>query len=119
MLTLFGAIAIGLGILASERDWLAMCGAIVVGVLSELPLLANGPIAAIRRALLLAFMFAVARRALVAARAQSVPVLMGGEVAFRRNERFGAHDADPVLDANGLRCNAKIGQKAPLLGEWG
>jgi hypothetical protein len=60
MLTLLGAVAIGLGTLASESLWLAVGGTIVMGALSELPLLARGHITAIRRALLLAFMFAVA-----------------------------------------------------------
>jgi branched-subunit amino acid transport protein AzlD len=74
MLTLLGAIVISLGTLASASVWLAVGGAVVVGVLSELPALASGHIAAIRRALLLAFMFAVA----VPAPAHSVlPYLAG------------------------------------------
>jgi PPE-repeat protein len=60
MLTLLGAIAVSLGTLASQDDWLAVTGAFGVGVLSELPLLASGRIAAIRGALLLSFMLAVA-----------------------------------------------------------
>jgi Fusaric acid resistance protein-like len=60
MLTLLGAIMVSLGALASASVWLAVGGAVVVGILSELPLLASGHIAAIRRALLLSFMFAAA-----------------------------------------------------------
>jgi hypothetical protein len=74
ILTFLGAIAIILGTLASESVWLAVGGAVVVGVLSEVLALASGHIAAIRRALLLAFMFAVA----VPAPAHSVfPYLAG------------------------------------------
>jgi hypothetical protein len=74
MLTFLGVIAISLGTLASESVWLAVGGAVVVGVLSEMPALAGGHIAAIRRALLVAFMFAVA----VPAPAHSVfPYLAG------------------------------------------
>jgi hypothetical protein len=60
MLTLFGAIMLALGTLASTSVWLAVGGTVVVGFLSELPALSDGSIAAIRRALLLTFMLAVA-----------------------------------------------------------
>ena len=74
MLTLLGAIMLGFGTLASASVWLAVGGAIAVGFLSEFPTLASGRIADIRRALLLAFMFAVA----VSAPARSVfPYLAG------------------------------------------
>jgi Fusaric acid resistance protein-like len=74
MLTLLGAIMLSLGTLASTSVWLAVGGTVVVGFLSELPLLAGGRIVAIRRALLLSFMLAVA----VPAPTQSVlPYLAG------------------------------------------
>ena len=60
MLTALGAIILSLGTLASGSAWLAVSGAIAVGFLSEVPPLTSGRIAAIRRALLLAFMLAVA-----------------------------------------------------------
>src|SRR5215475_2246041 len=60
MLTALGAVMLSLGTLASASVWLAVSGAIAVGFLSEAPPLAVGRIAAIRRALLLAFMLAVA-----------------------------------------------------------
>jgi hypothetical protein len=60
MLTLLGAIMIGAGALASPNALPAVIGAVAVELLSEIPLLADGRIAAIRRALLLSFMLAVA-----------------------------------------------------------
>ena len=60
MLTALGALLLSLGTLASGSAWLAVSGAIAVGFLSEVPPLSAGRIAAIRRALLLAFMLAVA-----------------------------------------------------------
>jgi len=60
MLTLLGAIMASLGTLASANVWLAVGGAIVVGFLTELSLLASGRIAVIRTALLLSFMLGVA-----------------------------------------------------------
>jgi PPE-repeat protein len=60
MLTLLGSIMLSLGTLASTSVWLAVGGTVVVGFLSELPLLSGGHIGAIRRALLLSFMIAVA-----------------------------------------------------------
>jgi hypothetical protein len=51
---------LGLGTLASGNAWLASSGAVAAGFLSEVPPLTNGRIAAIRQALLLAFMLAVA-----------------------------------------------------------
>jgi Fusaric acid resistance protein-like len=60
MLTALGVIMVSLGTLASESAWLAVSGTIAVGFLSEIPPLASGRIAAIRRALLLAFLLAVA-----------------------------------------------------------
>jgi hypothetical protein len=60
MLTAFGAIMLSLGVLASGNAWLAVSGAVAVGLLSEVPPLTRGRIAALRRALLLAFMLAVA-----------------------------------------------------------
>jgi hypothetical protein len=74
MLTALGAIILSLGTLASGSAWLAVSGAIAVGFLSEIPPLTNGRIAAIRRALLLAFMLAVA----VPAPAGSVFVYLAG-----------------------------------------
>jgi hypothetical protein len=59
MLTALGAIMLALGTLASGSAWLAVSGAIVVGFLSDVPLLTGSRIAAILRALLLAFMLAV------------------------------------------------------------
>ena len=60
MLTVLGAILLSLGTLASGSAWLAVSGAIAVGFLSEVPALTHGRIAAIRGALLLAFMLAAA-----------------------------------------------------------
>jgi Fusaric acid resistance protein-like len=60
MLTLVGAITVSLGTLASGSVWLAVSGTVAVAFLSELPFLASGRTAAIRRVLLLAFLFAVA-----------------------------------------------------------
>ena len=60
MLTVLGAIMVGVGVLASPNTWLAVTGAVALGLLSELPSVARGRIAAIRRALLLSFMLAVA-----------------------------------------------------------
>jgi hypothetical protein len=78
MLTALGALILSLGTLASGSAWLAVCGAIAVGFLSEVPPLASGRIAAIRRALLLAFMLAVA----VPAPARSLfPYLAGWLIA--------------------------------------
>jgi hypothetical protein len=75
LLTLLGAVMIGLGTVASNTVWLAVGGAVVVAVLSELPPLASGRVAAIRRALLLAFMLAVATPAPV--RSVFFPYLAG------------------------------------------
>jgi hypothetical protein len=78
MLTAMGALLLSLGTLASGSAWLAVSGAIAVGFLSEVPPLASGRIAAIRSALLLAFMLAVA----VPAPARSVfPYLAGWLIA--------------------------------------
>jgi fusaric acid resistance family protein len=78
MLTALGAIMLSLGTFASASVWLAVSGAIAVGFLSEVPPLASGRIAAIRSALLLAFMLAVA----VPAPASSVfPYLAGWLIA--------------------------------------
>jgi PPE-repeat protein len=78
MLTLLGAIMVTLGTLASASVWLAVGGAVAAGFLSELPSLASSRIAAIRRALLLSFMLAVA----VPASAGSVfPYLAGWLIA--------------------------------------
>ena len=60
MLTFLGAIMVSLGTLVSETVWLAVCGALAAGFLSELSALASGRVAAIRKALLLSFMCAVA-----------------------------------------------------------
>jgi hypothetical protein len=60
MLTLLGAFMIGLGTLVSGTAWLAVAGAGAAGFVSELPAVAGGRIAVIRRALLLSFMLAVA-----------------------------------------------------------
>jgi hypothetical protein len=74
MLTVLGAIMLSLGTFASASVWLAVSGAIAVGFLSEVPPPASGRIAPIRRALVLAFMLAVA----VPAPARSVlPYLAG------------------------------------------
>jgi hypothetical protein len=78
MLTTLGAIMLSLGTLASANAWLAVSGAVAVGFLSEMPPLTRGRIAAIRSALLLAFMLAVA----VPAPARSVfPYLAGWLIA--------------------------------------
>jgi Fusaric acid resistance protein-like len=78
MLTALGAIMLSLGTLASVSAWLAVGGAVAVGFLSEVPPLTSGRIAAIRQALLLAFMCAVA----VPAPASSVfPYLAGWLIA--------------------------------------
>jgi hypothetical protein len=74
MLTALGAIMLSLGTFASASVWLAVSGAIAVGFLSEVPPLASGRIAAIRRALLLTFMLAVA----VPAPARSVVAYLAG-----------------------------------------
>jgi hypothetical protein len=74
MLTAFGAIMLSLGTLASGSAWFAVSGAIAVGFLSEVPPLTSGRIEAIRRALLLAFMLAVA----VPAPASSVFAYLAG-----------------------------------------
>ena len=60
MLTLLGVIMLSLGALASTSVWLAVGGAIAVGFSSELLALVGGRISAIRGALLLSFMLAVA-----------------------------------------------------------
>jgi hypothetical protein len=60
MLTLLGAFMIGLGTLVSGSAWLAVAGTVAAGFISELPAMAGGRIAVIRRALLLSFMLAVA-----------------------------------------------------------
>jgi hypothetical protein len=74
MLTLFGAALVNLGALASATIWLAVGGAVVGGFLTEFPPLARGRVAAVRTALLLSFMLAVA----VPAPARSVfPYLAG------------------------------------------
>ncbi|MBV8697235.1 FUSC family protein [Bradyrhizobium sp.] len=78
MLTALGAIMLSLATLASANPWLAVSGAVAVGFLSELPPLTGGRIAAIRSALLLVFMLAVA----VPAPATSVfPYLAGWLIA--------------------------------------
>jgi hypothetical protein len=77
MLTLLGAITLSLGTLASTSLWLAVGGTVVVGFLSEFPPLAGGRIVAIRRALLLSFMLAVA----VPAPARSVLPYLAGWLA--------------------------------------
>jgi hypothetical protein len=59
-LTLLGAVMLSLGTLASGNVWLAVGATATVGFLSELPLVTGGRMAAIRSALLLAFMCAVA-----------------------------------------------------------
>jgi hypothetical protein len=74
MLTALGAVLLSLGTLASGSAWLAVSGAIAVGFLSEVPALKSGRIAAIRGALLLAFMLAAA----VPAPAGSVFVYLAG-----------------------------------------
>lgn len=74
MLTAFGGIMLSLGTLASASAWLAVSGAVAVGFLSEVPPLTRGRIAAIRRALLLAFMLAVA----VPAPANSMSLYLAG-----------------------------------------
>ncbi len=60
MLTLFGALMVSLGTLASANAWLAAGGAIAVGFLTEFPTVARSPIAVLRPALLLSFMLGVA-----------------------------------------------------------
>jgi hypothetical protein len=60
ILTLLGAIMVTLGILASVSIWLAPIGALAAGFLTELIPLFSSRLAAIRTALLLSFMLAVA-----------------------------------------------------------
>jgi Fusaric acid resistance protein-like len=60
MLTALGAIAVGLGTLASAAMWLAAGGAAAIGFLTEFSTVAAPRIAVIRAPLLLAFMLAVA-----------------------------------------------------------
>lgn len=60
MLTALGAVAVGLGTLASATIWLAVCGAAAIGFLTEFSTVAAPRIAVIRTPLLLAFMLAVA-----------------------------------------------------------
>jgi Fusaric acid resistance protein-like len=60
MLTLLGVITVGLGTLASGSAWLAVSVTIVAGIMSELPELTISRVSAIRQALLLSFLCAVA-----------------------------------------------------------
>jgi hypothetical protein len=60
MLTLLGAIMIGLGTLASAKIWLSVGGAVAVGFVTEFSVTTGGRIAVIRTALLLSFMLGVA-----------------------------------------------------------
>jgi hypothetical protein len=60
MLTASGAVAVGLGTLASATMWLAVSGAAAIGFLTEFSTVAAPRIAVIRTPLLLAFMLAVA-----------------------------------------------------------
>jgi PPE-repeat protein len=60
MLTLMGAITLSLGSLASTNIWLAVGGTVMMGFLSEAPTLAGGRLEAIRTALVLTFLLAVA-----------------------------------------------------------
>jgi hypothetical protein len=60
MLTASGAVAVGLGTLASGTMWLAVSGAAAIGFLTEFSIVAAPRIAVIRTPLLLAFMLAVA-----------------------------------------------------------
>jgi Fusaric acid resistance protein-like len=60
MLTASGAVAVGLGTLASATTWLAVSGAAAIGFLTEFSIVAAPRIAVIRTPLLLAFMLAVA-----------------------------------------------------------
>ena len=59
-LSLWGAVVVSLGTLASASAWLAVSGAALAGFLAELPWLTGGRFASVRNALLLTFMFAVA-----------------------------------------------------------
>src|SRR5262245_55836085 len=59
MLTVLGAFMVGLGTLVSGSVWLAVTGTVAAGFASEVPPMASGRIAVIRRALLLSFMLAV------------------------------------------------------------
>jgi hypothetical protein len=60
MLTASGAVAVGLGTLASATMWLAVSGAAAIGFLTEFSTVAAPRISVIRTPLLLAFMLAVA-----------------------------------------------------------
>lgn len=60
LLTLLGAFMISLGTFVSGSVWLAVAATVAAGFASELPLMASGHIAIIRRALFLSFMLAVA-----------------------------------------------------------
>ena len=60
LLTLLGVIMVAIGALASASVWLAVVGAFGAGLLTELVPLVGGRLAAIRTALLLSFMLAVA-----------------------------------------------------------
>jgi hypothetical protein len=59
-LTLLGSILVCLGTIASINPWTALLGAVVVGFLSEWPVLVRGNVAVVRVALLLSFLLAVA-----------------------------------------------------------
>jgi hypothetical protein len=60
ILTALGAVAVGLGTLASATVWVAVSGAAAIGFLTEFSTVAAPRIAVIRTPLLLAFMLAVA-----------------------------------------------------------
>jgi Fusaric acid resistance protein-like len=60
MLTLLGVITVSVGTLASGSVWLAVSVTFVAGILSELPELTSSRVSAIRQALLLSFLCAVA-----------------------------------------------------------
>jgi len=60
VLTGVGAVLVSLGTLASTSTWAAVVGAVASGFLTESPLLASGPAAAVRTASLLSFMLAAA-----------------------------------------------------------
>jgi hypothetical protein len=76
-LTVLGAILIGLGTLASMSTWTAVGGAAIAGFLSQWRSVARGSIAAIRPALLMAFMLAAA----VPTPAGSLPLQLCGWLA--------------------------------------
>jgi hypothetical protein len=114
-LSLWGAVVVGLGTLASASAWLAVAGAALAGFLAELPWLAGGRFAAIRNALLLTFMFAVA----VPVPPQSVSLNLAGWL-------FAAIFAQlallviwiPIAQNRGVACHEGVANTAAPVHRW-